>query len=327
MPDVSLHTISLRQQQDTWERLRAASVDAPLFSGVPWLTTLADAFDRDPSAVIAMHGDECLAGIPLLTSRRGPLRIASPLPITLYAGVLRTPQASRALVPIFESIERRYHFVSLNARWDEEERLILRARGWTTYDRLTLHVKLGDTQALWAGYSQALRRKLRRIPDGGFRLDTDPPTRVIGAMFERSYSRHGIRPPLPVATLERWLQELRVLDLVRCYAALQPDGRPAAVRVVLRDDQTIFDWLAGADPAVAPSASHWLVHQLLEHFSLEGYTVFDFMGANTPGVVDFKRSFGGTAVPYADAEWYRPALLRHLDAMRHHGLRFRRGLR
>ncbi|MDX9758014.1 MAG: GNAT family N-acetyltransferase [Bacteroidota bacterium] len=327
MSDVSLHTISLRTQQDTWESLRSASVEATVFTSARWLTTLAAVFNRDPAALVAMRGDRCLAGTPLLTHQRGPLRVAAPLPITLYAGIVRTPLATEALVPLLAAIEQRYHFVSLGARWSDEDHRILRTRGWITRSRQTLHVRLGDSQAVWEGYSQSLRRKLRHIPDGGFVLDHDPSTATIVAMFEQSYRRHGVRPPLPPSALERWLHELRECGLAHCFAALHPDGRPAAVRVVLRDDATVYDWLAGADLAVAPSASHWLVHHILERFSSQGCTLFDFMGANTPGVVDFKRGFGGTAVPYMDAEWYRPTLLRHLDAMRHRGIRLRRGLR
>ena len=326
MPDVSLHTISLRAQHDTWEHLRAASIEATLFSSAEWLTTLATVFDRDATAIVALQGDVCLAGIPLLTHRRGPFRVAAPLPITLYAGILRTPGAGPLLGTMLALVERRCHFVSLSARWDEEDNQILSSRGWTTRGRQTLLVPLGDTQVLWDGYSQALRRKLRRIPVGGFLLDRDPSSRTIITMFERSYSRHRVRPPLPAATLERWLHELRDRERAQCFAALHPDGRVAAVRVVLRDGRTIFDWLAGADPAVAPSASHWLVHTILEEYGRQGCAHFDFMGANTPGVTDFKRSFGGTVLPYVDAVWYRPALLRHLDAMRHRGIRLRRGL-
>ena len=185
---------------------------------------------------------------------------------------------------------------------------------------------MGDMDAVWDGYSQSLRRKLRRVPAGGFRLDLDPSTAMVVRMFEQSYSRHGLRPPLPGELLTRWLGELRRSGTAECYTALHPDGRPAAARVVIRDGARLFDWLAGSDPTVAPSASHWLVHTLLVRYSAAGCTLFDFMGANTPGVSDFKRSFGGTLHAYDEAEWYRPSLLRHIAMARNRRRRTRREL-
>lgn len=322
----SVFTISLREQPESWERLFADSPDATVFGSVRWLTLLASVFGREPFAVIAGDPERPTAGVPVLQHRRGPLRLSTPLPITLYAGILRSRSSAGSLEHMLPTVERRLHFASLNAVWTHEEHRMLAARGWELRRQHTYRLAINDMKRIWNGYSQSLRRKLRRLPEGGFRLDIDPPTTMIVRMFEQSYSRHGIRSPLPGDLLDRWLAELRRADLARCFAARHPDGRPAAVRVVLRDGPRLFDWLAGSDPSVAPSASHWLVHTILDRFSTEGCEVFDFMGANTPGVSDFKRSFGGTLCEYAEAEWYRPSILRHLSAMRNRRRRRWRGL-
>ncbi|MBR9973955.1 MAG: GNAT family N-acetyltransferase [Bacteroidetes bacterium] len=322
----SVFTISLREQPEIWDRLFADSPDATVFGSVRWLTLLATVFGREAFAVIAGDPERPTAGIPVLQHRRGPLRLSSPLPITLYAGILRSRGPALPLDDLLPTVERRLHFASLNAVWSQEERTALSSRGWELRRRHTYRLDIDNTEQIWNGYSQSLRRKLRRVPAGGFRLDVDPPTAMIVRLFDQSYSRHGIRPPLPGVVLDRWLAELRRNNLAFCFAACHPDGRPAAVRVVLRDGPRLFDWLAGSDPAVAPSASHWLVHTILDRFSGEGCELFDFMGANTPGVSDFKRGFGGSLFEYDEAEWYRPSLLRHLSALRNRRRRRWRGL-
>jgi CelD/BcsL family acetyltransferase involved in cellulose biosynthesis len=323
----NVHTISLHEQPETWERLRASSHDRTLFNSAAWLSVLAQVFQRKPQAVILTDAAGEAAGIPLLLRQRGPLRLSAALPITLYAGMIRRTGSDIDVTPLLQAVEQQSHFVSLSTVWTAAEQSLLTARGWRLRPQQTIRMELGDLQAVWEGYNQSLRRKLRRVLDGGFRLDADPPTPIIIGMFEQSYSRHGIRPPLPGSTVERWLNELRRRDIARCFAARQADGRFAAVRVMLRDGAMLYDWLAGADPAIAPSASHWLLHTVLQRFSDDNCREFDFMGANTPGVTDFKRSFGGRISEYHEAEWYRPSLLRHLNSVRNRGLRLRRGLR
>lgn len=323
----NVHSISLHEQPETWERLRATSPDRTLFNSAVWLTVLGKAFQREARAFIFSDSDGEAAGIPLLLRQRGPLRLSAALPITLYAGMIRRSGSEIDITSLLEAVERQNHFISLSTVWTATERSLLTARGWRLRPQQTIRIELGDMQSVWQGYNQSLRRKLRRVLDGGFRLDADPPTPIIIDMFEQSYSRHGIRPPIPGTTLERWLGELRRRDIARCFAARQPDGRFAAVRVMLRDGTMLYDWLAGADPSVAPSASHWLLHTILQRFSDDNCREFDFMGANTPGVTDFKRSFGGRISEYHEAEWYRPALLRHMNSVRNRGLRLGRGMR
>jgi hypothetical protein len=95
---------------------------------------------------------------------------------------------------------------------------------------------------------------------------------------------------------------------------------------MIRDGDTLYDWLAGSDPPLAPSGSHWLLHVLLSRYLDAGCRHFDFMGANTPGVSDFKRSFGGSQIAYMEMEWYRPSLLRHVNQLRSRLKQRQRGL-
>lgn len=326
MPNRSVITISLRDNPAPWGQLFADSPDASVFTSTLWLTHLAEAFDREPLCLVLGTAERPLAGIPMLQQRRGPLRVCPPLPVTMYAGILRARGVATDLSSLLPTLERRLHFASLSAVWSPQEREALVTRRWRLRAQQTYRLDIRDMHAVWEGYSQSLRRKLRRIPDAGFLLEDEPSTSMILRMFEQSYTRHRIRPPIPGNLLDRWLSALRRDGTAMCFAALHPDGRPAAVRVVLRDGPRLFDWLAGSDPTVAPSASHWLVHTLLGRFSALGCERFDFMGANTPGISDFKRSFGGSLFAYHEADWYRPAFLRHLNALRNRRERRRREL-
>ncbi len=326
MQQISVHTISLHEHPQIWERLHAGSPAATVFSSAEWLTVMADAFQRHATGFVLVVEDQPVAGIPLLVHQRGPLRLASPLPISLYAGLLSKADVF-PLDRLLESVEQQFHFISLSAALDEGTQSAFTNRGWRLRQQKTYRISLENMQAVWEGYAQSLRRKLRRAAEAEFQLDASPAVDEIIGMFEQSYLRHGKRPPIPGSAVAIWLRALQQHGVAQCFAARHPDGRCAAVRVVVRSGDVLYDWLAGADVSVAPSASHWLLHSILGRFAEKGCVLFDFMGANTPGITDFKRSFGGFEHEYYEAEWYRPALLRHLNTLRSKQRRILRGFR
>jgi hypothetical protein len=93
-------------------------------------------------------------------------------------------------------------------------------------------------------------------------------------------------------------------------------GQAHAARAIIEDFPVVFDWIAGANILSQRNAvSHWLVYRILMHYHERRYTTLDFMGANTPGIIDFKRQFGGGLSEYSIVTYYRSRLVRYMEAM------------
>ncbi|MCB2204361.1 GNAT family N-acetyltransferase [bacterium] len=319
MSTCSVHTIQFAEQPELWQQLHTDAGNRTVFSSLPWLRILAELFEREASAVLLLRGDRPVAGIPLMMKRRGFLRATPPLPITMYTGLLLVEDSRLWMedIPLLlRAVERRCHFASLSTVLPEQLRQQFVSRQWDVRRMQNRTLQLHDSDTLWQGYSQSLRRKIRRTSETGLRIDSEANPQTLAECYNESYNRHGILPPIPPVRIQEWLTKLRRQGLVDMYAATRTDGRCVATRAMIRDGDTLYDWLAGSNPPLAPSGSHWLLHQLLEKYHAEGCTRFDFMGANTPGVSDFKRSFGGTVQNYEELEWYRPALLKQVNALR-----------
>lgn len=69
--------------------------------------------------------------------------------------------------------------------------------------------------------------------------------------------------------------------------------------VVLHDDATAHYWIAGSRPGPAMTV---LLGHLLERLASNGMKLFDFVGANTPSIAEFKRRFGPQLVSYYRVE-------------------------
>jgi len=319
MADWTVNISSLSEVRSEWEALNENVPFPSPFSAASWLTILANVYHREPLIAMLRKDGVVRAGVPLLLKSRGKMLYCPPLPISMNAGLLHSlndEDGTEALPMLFDAVERHCHFAALSfSATDDEQRLLIHRR-WRLHNRVTRRVRIDDIDALWSGYSQSLRRKLRRAEEQQLTLMYDVSPKLVVDMYEASYRRHGIRPPIPGSSIAEWLRSLRAEGIIESFAAYRVDGVPAAVRVCIRHGDVVYDWLAGADPIVSESASHWLVHAILCKYSYAGAREFDFMGANTPGVADFKRSFGGDVLPYVDAEWYRSSFIRYAVLLR-----------
>jgi hypothetical protein len=310
-----------------WDELHRRA-NGIVFSSAAWLRALADMYGRDAHCALVSDGEVVRAGSPLLLKQKGMLRYSGELPMSLYSGLLHTLGAeafTEASEALFGETEQLCHFASLSLPREDVLLPVLSTRGWELRNRLSLRLDLSNADHLWDGYSQSLRRKIRRASEMPLNLSDDVSADVLIDLYSKSYLRHGLHPPTQPGQMRGWILRLKREGLLQCFGAFRADGVPAAARALIRDGDTVYDWLAGADPAVSPSASHWLLHSILLRYADEGARTFDFMGANTPGVVDFKRSFGSYEHPYIEANWYRSPLVKTL--LRLQSARLQRGRR
>ena len=86
-----------------------------------------------------------------------------------------------------------------------------------------------------------------------------------------------------------------------------------AAFALLCDDRSASYWVTGSSPGPAMTVLLGSVFPLLEAQGLES---FDWIGANTPSIAEFKRRFGAMLTPYFRIEKVVPRLPRLLLALR-----------
>jgi hypothetical protein len=325
MASISVISGSTEDIGRQWDELHEAAGAAP-FAGRPWLELIAELFDRSIDISILTKNNVPVAGIPLCKARRGPFTISPPLPISLYSGCV-VRQAYEELTPLIAAIERRCNFCVLQLPPGMDAGIFAK-RGWIRLTQRSRILDIRDYDRLWSGYSQSLRRKVRRAEERAYACVQQVTPEQMLLLYQKSYQRHGIKPPIEVELMKRWINYMLRRPDVRVYGMRTPDGTVPAFRMVLRSGDRCFDWLAGSeDVQTYPAASHWLLNEVLRRESKAGSGYFDFMGTNTYGVSDFKELFGGEDISYQQVSWYRPAFLRGAEIVRNRLVLRRRGLR
>lgn len=165
--------------------------------------------------------------------------------------------------------------------------------GLAHHDMATWVVNLAPIDDLMQDWSASARRTWRknqadyRFVEGGSVAD-------LVDLVAAGYARHNRRLPLPAAALASWSEDLIRAGIGRLYTLMEGPVLVAGVLVV-RGPVRAWYWLAGSRPGPAMTV---LLGHLFAQLHEQGVPAFDFMGANTPGISEFKRRFGGSRVTY-----------------------------
>lgn len=182
--------------------------------------------------------------------------------------------------------------------------------GWSVTPRSTYRLAFGGEAPL-AGFSSSTRRNVRR-ERGRFEIVEGPEfaADAVRLMVE-GYQRHDAELGLDPARLVRLAEAFERAGLARTLAARR-GGVTEAAFVAPSDGRTAAYWIAGSEPGYAMTV---LIAHALDLFRAEGAEAFDFVGANTPPIAEFKRQFGPALAPAPIARRVSHPALRLADRL------------
>ncbi len=169
-----------------------------------------------------------------------------------------------------------------------------RWRGWSAAPLYTYVADLNRDP--FEGWSKGTRRTFQSSSES-YVMDIDgfPPSEAV-RLLTNSLKRQNHRLPLQTNALNDLLARLQTAGLVSIYTARPDDSsRPEAAVAVLRNSNSAAYWLAGSTPGASMTV---LLGKLLSDLREKGLSSFDFVGANTPQIAEFKRRFGPALTPY-----------------------------
>jgi len=105
----------------------------------------------------------------------------------------------------------------------------------------------------------------------------------------------------------KFINMVKILEKRIMLYTLRSYDNILSTRVELVDnDEKIEDWIAGTmEEGREKRIGPYFVHRILSDLKEKGYVYFDWNGANTPGVTDFKRNFGGVLKSYSQLEYFK----------------------
>lgn len=289
--------------QDRWEVLYEHAPDRTPYSSIDYIRTVCDIFSLNGELHLVHNEEGDHAGILVYWRKRGLYREVVIPPVTQYSSFLyrRPPSEAKvhtqhsALEELLSSIAKRFHIVRsfLDGSLDMRPALW---QGWEvtpyyTY-RLTMEA-VSDPLSLW---SSTKRRTFRKHHAHFCFEETETDVSSLIALCEQSYLLQNRPLPSQAVDLEALVSALLKKGLVRLFTVTASEGvSPAGALAVLNDGISAYYWLAGSERGPAMTV---LLGHVLPVLKKDGYKQFDFVGANTPSIAEFKRQFGPTLTPY-----------------------------
>lgn len=245
---------------------------------------------------------EDLAGCAVWWRRRGPYREIIIPAFTPFSGVLLRDEPSEADVHarqtpfdcLLTSLESNYDVLRLHLPLGVDDIRPAVWRGWQSRPLYTYVLDLKPEVGPTHGWSSSASRNFRKHCEEFDLVEADAET--CTSLCAESYKRNGRRLPLSAGSLTPMIEGLVAAGAAATYGARSTaSGRVEAAVAVLHDGRTAAYWVAGSMPGPAMTV---LVGRMLPKLAGVGLSRFDFMGANTPPIAEFKRRFGAELQQY-----------------------------
>ncbi|HZA99050.1 MAG TPA: GNAT family N-acetyltransferase [Gemmatimonadales bacterium] len=260
-----------------------------------------------PGSAVGLEGIMAVAEIPPLV---GPRRMVS-LPFSYAAGPLATqPSTAEALLRALRESARGRGMPRVEVKSRGEfppESGYHRTSHYSTYEVPTD----GGEAEVWARlHPGSTQRSIRKGEKAGMvvrRGDTTQDWLIMAQLEERTAHSHGLPAP-PRRFFTEGCRRLQTQELADVYLAFTRAGQRAAAITVWKGPRSWIYAFGASDPAyLEQRPNHVLLWSAIRDASAAGCT-FD-LGRVAPeqeGLVEFKRRWGGQAIPLAYDYWPEP---------------------
>ncbi len=308
--------------RERWQALQEVSIIRTPFSNLDYVESLSQATGRRVAVVLARESKD-ISGALLFERRIGPLLKAGPVGFTPFTPLSaeRLPHGAEVhgeeswYHVLAETLMAHYGMVDLYLPPAITDVRAFQWSGWQATPFYTFRLSLTDPEARIAAWSESARRTFHRKRERYRLVEGKSSSTDIVDLCIEGYARAGRRPPLERRQLSDLVSRLASTDRVRCFTLRDAiHDTPSAGVAVLIEGSDAYYWVAGSKPGPAMTV---MIGELVHCLAAGGIETFDFVGANTPAIAEFKRRFNPDLIPYYRVRGIRSRALRIFSALLH----------
>lgn len=313
--------VATEKVEERWGALWDASPQRSPFSRLDYLRAVSAAAGQELSIHVVEDEGSIAAGAALTWKRRGPYRMALLPPFTPFSALLLRDRTlgtevhsrSSSFGRLLRELETSYDAVHLRLHPTIRDVRPATWGDWKVHPFYTYVVSFERDGDAMKGWSSSTARNYRTARDSFEIIEGTEAAAAAIELCQASYARHGRSAPLSETALKKLVTETSTLH--ESFAVRRRSkGRPIdAAVVILNAAGRAYYWIAGSRPGNAMTV---LIGELFARFDPERVREFDFVGANTPTIAEFKRKFGSTLESYYGLRYYRRKDLQLLEVIR-----------
>lgn len=298
------------------------SPQGTLFHMSVWAGLVEKVFGRPCRIIVVKKNDEIEAGMIFWPLKRSFINSVTRIPATTYQGPLFKPaessknstirsQYNKRCNALIAYLKKRYHLIDIPLSPAVSDVRPFQWQGFSSSLAYTYRFQIRAYDEMRQQFSQDLRRKLRQSGSGNIRFEKSDDCNTLAGFVVESYRRHGRKPPVPEEFVRKLIKEALELNIGSLYYQWR-DNQAVAGIFVLHDADHVYAVFSGIAPGERENVNGELIHAHVMTDPAHRGKTFDFLGANTRELEQFKRSFGGELVPYIQVTWWRNNWIKHL---------------
>jgi len=300
--NTSLEIIEIEKSNSTlWNTFVNNSPQGTFFHTTTWADILSNTFGRSYNIVICMRNEQPVGGMIFFAHQKLIWKMITPTAFFPYCAPIfyhpvdeksqKTIHNQLKITASFENyLRNNYDYWILDISSASKDVRSYLWKGATVEPRYSYVVPLGKKEEIFNNFNQSIRKKLKQAENQKAAIIESTDTKLLIGLISRSYRRHGMKPIVSEDYLTSFCREIITLDQVKLYY-LELNGKITSGRIIILDERTAYDVLAGSDDQTG-CGSAFLVASILEKFA-GTIEYFDFLGADHPQIEQFKRGFGG----------------------------------
>jgi len=202
---------------------------------------------------------------------------------------------------LLDFVEKEFQLISTALPPEFKDIRIFNWRRYTTRVLYTYRGNIESPEKIVATFQPDVRRQINKGKKYDYELRQtldDKHLESIFLLLEKSYSRQKHKLQFNKKQFTSLIKNPDLNKNVRAYS-IWLDNNPVAALIIIIDGFTAYYWLAGSDQNYfSTGLNQLLLWLVINALSKEGITIFDFVGANTLTISNYKASFNFELVPY-----------------------------
>jgi len=162
--------------------------------------------------------------------------------------------------------------------------------GWKIFKSVTLAISESELDTWGNNFREDVKNKINKANRERVRIERS--ASLPERLWELSYTRKGLKPPIRASDLRMWCSSLMCGSILQIYSAII-ENREVAFRGQLIYGNFAYDWIAGSDPEYHHlGTNQMLMAEIGSELRKKEVSLWDLVDGRIKGIADFKKSFG-----------------------------------
>jgi len=315
-------------EDEIWDDLVRHSTQGNFFQSSAWWNVVNEI--QPVRRVGVFEGDGLIGGCSFILRRRMGIVILSNTWLAPYHGMMmRDREIDRSIneQSAFREVIRSIAEFSLSQAGkvvmiNAPEFLDIRefvSMGWRCGVRYTFRSALEEIDVLEKQFRPAAQRQINKARKLGISVVERNDAALFYSLYEKTFQRQEMDVPAGENFFERLLKQIEKDDCGKLFVTVDREGRALAGALVTWDDKRGYFAFGGSDPEFWQTGSTLLLHrEIMRYLAIErNLPEYDWVGANTPSIVQFKRNFNPALHAYYTLEKVRHPLFHAASTISH----------